>query len=88
MVSQVPMTELLDCGFGASGPHAALNRITINIRSQIRPADEGKAELRTLILATADPAEGVSNRPVSCTTTGAFEDLIAKRTEAALAGPG
>ena len=88
MVSQVPMTELLDCGFGASGPHAALNRITINIRSQIRPADEGKAELRTLILATADPAEGVSNRPVSCTTTGALEDLIAKRTEAALAGPG
>jgi hypothetical protein len=83
-VARVPMTELLDCGFGMSGPMAAVYRITFDIHSQIRPAEGGQVEVQTLILATATPVEGTTNNPLPCTTTGALESLIVDRLKAAL----
>lgn len=83
-VARVPMTRLLDCGFGFSGPIAGQNRITFDLRSQVRAAGEGQAEVRTLVIATATPVEGTSNNPLPCTTTGALEALIAQHVEAAV----
>ena len=76
-LGNVTLTRYLECGMGQSGANATNYEVTMNLRSQLRAVDSTHTEVRTLLDATARPV-AVSGTQVTCQTTNALEQHIAK----------
>jgi hypothetical protein len=75
-----PMRESVDCGYSVAGQRADLWDVYLEVTSAIRP-EGGPANTRvsTVIVASARPRDGSGTPPVSCSSLGRIEGVIADR---------
>lgn len=71
-----PMSRLLECGSGMTGPNADYYRINLAIVTRVEPAGEGKSRLRSALVASGEDVSGPSKELVACGSTGALESKI------------
>ena len=78
-----PMTELVSCGAGITGPNAATYRIFMSILVTTKADASGGTALAVLFQATArDVVNGTSNDRLVCGGTGRIEQLLLERIRA------
>ncbi|MBV6522328.1 MAG: hypothetical protein MNPFHGCM_02476 [Gemmatimonadaceae bacterium] len=81
-----PMSRLIECGSGMTGPNADLYRINLAIVTRVESLGEGKARLRSALVASGEDVSGPSRDLVACGSTGALEarihDLVLQRLRA------
>ena len=80
-----PMSRLLNCGSGMTGPNADSWRIYITVLAFVEGKGSDKSVLRVGFIAGAQDIQGASKDPVACGTTGAFEMMFADRVKKRLA---
>ena len=80
-----PMSRLLNCGSGMTGPNADSWRIYITVLAFVEGKGSDKSILRVGFIAGAQDIQGASKDPVACGTTGAFEMMFADRVKKRLA---
>ncbi|HEX6070199.1 MAG TPA: hypothetical protein VFZ18_10245 [Longimicrobiaceae bacterium] len=73
-----PLSAYLSCGSTLSGPIANQYEVRLAVVSQILPAAEGDAHIRTRVEATARSRDGASSSSVPCASTGGLETRIAE----------
>ncbi len=71
-----PMSRLVECGAGMTGPNADSYRINLAIVTRVEPVGEGKARLRSALVASGEDISGPSKELVACGSTGALEAKI------------
>jgi len=75
-----PMTELVSCGSGITGPNAATYRIFMSIIVTTKPDASGGTALAVLFQSTArDIVSGTTNDRLVCAGTGRVEQLLMER---------
>lgn len=78
-----PMTDLVSCGGGITGPNAATYRIFMSIIVTTKSDATGGTALAVLFQATArDVVNGTSNDRLVCAGSGRVEQLLVERTRA------
>jgi hypothetical protein len=78
-----PMTALVDCGSGMTGPKAATYRIYMSLLTQIIPDGGGGSKVQTTFVPMGqDVAQGSSDR-IPCGTTGRLEQIFLDQVTAA-----
>lgn len=82
-----PMSRLLNCGSGMTGPNAESWRIHIAVFALVEGKGSEKSVLRVGFVAGAQDIAGSSKDPVACGTTGIFESMFADRVKKRLALP-
>ena len=82
-IAKSPLSRFLNCGNGFSGPNADSWGVTMALLVSARAADDGTA-LRIGFAAGARDLSGPSKDPVTCGSTGALEELIAKEIKSSL----
>lgn len=80
-----PMSRLLNCGSGMTGPNADSWRIYISIFALVEGKGSDKSVLRVGFIAGAQDIQGASKDPVACGTTGIFETMFGDRVKKRLA---
>jgi hypothetical protein len=81
-----PMTALVDCGSGMTGPKAANYRIYMSLLTQVIPDGKGGTKLQTTFVPMGQDVAGGSSDRIPCGTTGRLEELFIGRVQAALGG--
>lgn len=79
-IAKSPLSRFLNCGNGFSGPNADSWGVTMALLVSARAADDGTA-LRIGVAAGARDLSGPSKDPVTCGSTGALEELLAKEIQ-------
>lgn len=80
-----PMTELVSCGSGITGPNAATFRIYMSLEVTVNPDPKGGSTAGVRFQATArDVVNGTSNDRLPCGSTGRIEGLLMERIAGAL----
>lgn len=75
-----PMTELVSCGSGITGPNAASFRIFMSILVTTKTEASGGTAVSVLFQATArDVQQGTSNDRLVCRSSGRVEQLLLER---------
>jgi len=75
-----PMTDLVSCGSGITGPNAASFRIFLSIIVTTKASATGGTALAVLVQATArDMVNGTSNDRLVCAGSGRIEQLLVER---------
>lgn len=75
-----PMTDLVSCGSGITGPNAATYRIFMSIIVTTKADATGGTALAVLFQATArDVVNGTSNDRLVCAGSGRVEQLLVER---------
>lgn len=75
-----PMTELLSCGSGITGPNAASYRIYMSLLTTVTANGKGGSIVATTFTATArDISGGASGDRLPCGSSGIFEGLFLER---------
>lgn len=82
-VAKSPLSRFLNCGNGFSGPNADSWGVTMAVLVSARASDGGTV-MRVGLAAGARDLSGSSKNPVTCGTTGALEELLAKEIRAKL----
>lgn len=78
-----PMTELVSCGSGITGPNAASFRIFMSILVTTKADASGGTAVAVLFQATArDVQQGTSNDRLVCRSSGRVEQLLLERINA------
>ncbi len=78
-----PMTDLVSCGGGITGPNAATYRIFMSIIVTTKGDATGGTALAVLFQATArDVVNGTSNDRLVCAGSGRVEQLLVEQTRA------
>lgn len=78
-----PMTEIVSCGSGITGPNAATYRIFMSIIVTAKADASGGTALAVLFQSTArDVVNGTSNDRMVCAGTGRVEQLLLERIRA------
>ncbi len=72
------MSEFLRCGWGMTGDYADSWRISLGYAVYVKPAAGGGSSLGVAIAGSASDVDGAAKPPVQCTSTGGFEQLIAR----------
>lgn len=70
------LSQYFECGSNFTGLRADSDRLTIHIMSSVTAAGAGRAEVQTLLSATAKPMDGASTAPADCSSTGRLERLL------------
>ena len=73
-----PLSAYLSCGSTLSGPIANQYEVRLSVLSQIFPAAEAEARVRTRVEASARSRDGASGSSVPCASTGGLETRIAE----------
>lgn len=76
-----PMTALVDCGIGATGPNAAKYRIYMSLLTNVSGDANGGTRLQTGFLVSGRDIAGNSTETVSCASTGRLEQLFRDRVK-------
>lgn len=76
------MSTFLRCGWGMTGEHADTWRVSLGYAVYVKPVAGGGSTLGVAIAASARDVEGAAKPPVQCSSTGAFEQRIAKAVAA------
>lgn len=76
------MSWALRCGEGLTGPNADSYRIHMAYAIFLEPTIDQRTRMGIALASGANTTEGTSTRPVSCASTGAFEQEIAMRIRA------
>jgi len=71
-----PMSRLVECGSGMTGPNADLYRINIAIMTRVEPTGERTSRLRSALVASGEDISGPSRATVACGSTGTLEARI------------
>lgn len=71
-----PMSRLLECGSGMTGPNADLYRIYLAVVSRVEAVDGVRSRIRTGVVASAEDVSGPSKPPIPCGSTGSLEAKI------------
>lgn len=75
-----PMTELVSCGSGITGPNAATYRIFMSLIVTAKADASGGTAVGVLFQATArDMVNGTANDRLVCASTGRIEQLLLER---------
>lgn len=75
-----PMTELMSCGAGITGPNAATYRIFMSLLVTTKADPSGGTALAVQVQATArDIVNGTTNDRLVCGGTGRIEQLLLER---------
>jgi hypothetical protein len=75
-----PMTELVSCGSGITGPNAATYRIFMSLIVTAKADESGGTSIAVLFQATGqDLMNGTSNDRLVCSGTGRVEQLLLDR---------
>ncbi|GAB1343735.1 hypothetical protein [Gemmatimonas sp.] len=75
-----PMTELVSCGSGITGPNAASFRIFMSLLVTTKTDASGNTVVAVLFQATArDVQQGTSNDRLVCRSSGRVEQLLLER---------
>lgn len=83
-----PMTELVSCGAGITGPNAASYRIFISLLVSTRATASGGTAVGVLFQSTArDLQQGTSNDRLVCASSGRIEQLLLERLRLLLERP-
>lgn len=81
-----PMSRLVECGSGITGPNADSYRIHLAVVSRVEIGDGGKSRIRTAVVAAGEDISGPSKDPIPCGSTGNLEarihDLVIQRMRA------
>jgi hypothetical protein len=80
-----PMSRLLNCGSGMTGPNADDWRIYISVFAMIEGKSDEKSVLRVGFIAGAKDVQGAAKDAVACGTTGVFESMFIDRVKKRLA---
>jgi hypothetical protein len=73
------LSELLSCGTGLIGENADRFRVTIAVAAFVDSLAPEQSRLRVAFAAGARDTEGSSKPPVTCGSTGAFENMLGER---------
>ena len=71
-----PMSRLVECGVGMTGPNADNYRINMAIVSRVEATPDGRARLRSALVASGEDVSGPSRDVVTCGSTGTLEARI------------
>lgn len=83
-----PMSDYFDCGSSITGPRTNGARLTISMISSY-VAEANATRVRTLITAEGrDMADGTSNDPFRCTSTGRLEERVTQMLRERVGGGG
>jgi hypothetical protein len=82
-----PMSKLLNCGTGLTGPNADNFRISMAVITVSYPTAPDRAKLGVGFVGSAVDMRGSSSDPVACASTGWLENEIAIRVEKAIKVP-
>lgn len=75
-----PMTELVSCGSGITGPNAASYRIFMSLVVTTKATPDGGTAVGVTFQATArDLQQGTSNDRLPCASSGRIEQLLLER---------
>ncbi|HEX7118418.1 MAG TPA: hypothetical protein VF212_06500 [Longimicrobiales bacterium] len=80
-VGDAPLTKIVNCGTGVTGPNALTYVVTLDVVTLVSPVAAGSSAIETRVQGFAKP-RSVSGNPVRCATTGALELYIAERIRA------
>lgn len=78
------MSELVNCGSGATGQNADAYRIQMSLTTTLT-AKSDQTLVETLLIAYGQDVGGDSTAPVQCASTGALENMINQSIQANLA---
>lgn len=80
-----PMTELVSCGAGITGPNAATYRIYMSLLATTKATPSGGTAVGVLFQSTArDVQQGTSNDRLVCAGSGRIEQLLLERVKVLL----
>jgi hypothetical protein len=71
-----PLADFIDCGYTMGGPRVRLWQVSINVTGTVQP-DSAGARVATRVVATARARDGTNSGPVTCSSRGALERIIA-----------
>jgi hypothetical protein len=74
-----PMTALVNCGNGATGPNAAKYRIYMSVLTNVNPDPKGGTLVQLGFIATGRDVAGNSTETISCGSSGVFERAFLDR---------
>jgi hypothetical protein len=74
-----PMSRLLNCGYGITGPNADNFRINLALVAFVVPVDSIKTELGVAFIGSGMDMRGSSSDPVACAPSGIMEATVAER---------
>jgi hypothetical protein len=81
-----PMTALVDCGSGMTGPKAATYRIYMSLLTDVIPDGQGGTKLQTTFVPMGQDLAGGSSDRIPCGTTGRLEQLFLDQVTAVVTG--
>lgn len=79
-----PMSQLVDCGSGMTGPKAMSYRIYISLLTQVTPNANGTTTVQTTFVPMGQDVSAGSSDRIPCGSTGRFEQLFLDRVKATL----
>lgn len=83
--ADLPMTAIVSCGSGPTGPRAMDDRIYMSLVTEVRPTASGGSRLVTTFSPVAvNVAAGESSDRIQCASTGRIEKIIANSVAATL----
>jgi hypothetical protein len=78
-IGDMRMSQALNCGMGLTGPNADNFRINMAIMAIVTPISATRSRYGLAFIGSALDMRGNSSDPVTCSTTGRFEqDFIAR----------
>jgi hypothetical protein len=76
-----PMSALVDCGSGMTGPKAMTYRIYMSLLTNVIPDGKGGTTVQTTFVPTGQDVAGGSTDRISCGTSGRLEQLFLDRVK-------
>lgn len=81
-----PLGDFFECGAGMTGPYVDSGRLTATVVTSLARASDSTTTASTAVTGTLKRNDGATSDPITCSSTGALEELLRRGVEERLAG--